>query len=65
MQTRLTLAAQLLRETNRSIADIAYSTGFYDHSAMTRAFRSATGMTPTQFREAERMSVKGKTPDAR
>ncbi|MGA2542700.1 MAG: AraC family transcriptional regulator [Verrucomicrobiota bacterium] len=52
MQTRLTAAAQLLRETERSIADIAHATGFYDHSAMTRAFRSATGMTPTQFREA-------------
>jgi AraC-like DNA-binding protein len=63
MQTRLTAAAQLLRETRRSIADVAYSTGFYDHSAMTRAFRSATGMTPTQFREAEGISVKAKTPD--
>lgn len=51
MQTRVTAAAQLLRETRRSIADIAYACGFYDHSAMTRAFRSATGMTPTQFRE--------------
>jgi AraC-like DNA-binding protein len=51
MQTRLTAAAQLLRETKRSIADIAYATGFYDHSAMTRAFRSATGTTPTEFRQ--------------
>jgi AraC-like DNA-binding protein len=53
MQTRVTAAAQLLRETRRSVADIAYACGFYDHSAMTRAFRSATGMTPTQFRELE------------
>lgn len=51
VQTRLTAAAQLLRETERAIAYIAVATGFYDHSAMTRAFRSATGMTPTQLRQ--------------
>jgi AraC-like DNA-binding protein len=51
MQNRLTAAARLLRETDRSISDIAYATGFYDHSAMTRAFRSATGTTPTEFRQ--------------
>jgi AraC-like DNA-binding protein len=57
MHTRLTAATQLLRETERSIADIAHATGFYDHSAMTRAFRSATGMTPTEFRQ--RLGEKG------
>ena len=50
MQTRLALAARLLTETERPVAEIAYECGFYDHSAMTRAFRSATNLTPTQFR---------------
>ena len=50
MQTRLAAASRLLRETDRSVADIAYACGFYDHSALTRAFRSATNLTPTQFR---------------
>ena len=50
MQTRLSAAARLLVESSRSISDIAYACGFYDHSAMTRAFRSATNLTPTQFR---------------
>ena len=50
MQTRLAAAASLLVETERSIADIAVSCGFYDHSAMTRAFHSATNLTPSQFR---------------
>ena len=50
IQTRLAAAARLLAETERSVADIAYACGFYDHSAMTRAFRSATNQTPTQFR---------------
>jgi PAS domain S-box-containing protein len=49
-QTRLAAAAQLLTDTDRSVADIALACGFYDHSAFTRAFRSATGRTPTEFR---------------
>lgn len=49
-QTRLTAAARLLRETDQSVAEIAHACGFYDHSAFTRAFRAATGITPTQFR---------------
>jgi AraC-like DNA-binding protein len=50
MQTRLAAAARLLTETEKPVAEIAYECGFYDHSAMTRAFRSATNLTPTQFR---------------
>jgi len=49
-QTRLAAASRLLRETGQAVADVAVSCGFYDHSAFTRAFRSATGMTPTAFR---------------
>jgi PAS domain S-box-containing protein len=51
VQTRLAAAARLLRETEDSLSDIAYACGFYDHSAMTRAFHSATNLTPTQFRK--------------
>jgi AraC-like DNA-binding protein len=54
MQTRLAAAARLLIETDRSISDIACACGFYDHSAMTSAFRSATNLTPTQFRSLKR-----------
>jgi PAS domain S-box-containing protein len=49
-QTRLAAAAQMLEESDRPVADIALACGFYDHSAFTRAFRSATGRTPTDFR---------------
>ncbi|HLH55814.1 MAG TPA: AraC family transcriptional regulator [Verrucomicrobiae bacterium] len=49
-QTRLAAAARLLIETRRSVADIACACGFYDHSALTRAFRSAANMTPSKFR---------------
>jgi AraC-like DNA-binding protein len=51
-KTRLAAASVMLKETDRSIADIAIDCGFFDHSAFTRAFRSATGLTPTQFRAA-------------
>jgi PAS domain S-box-containing protein len=54
IQTRLAAAARMLTETDRSVADIAYACGFYDHSALTRAFRSATNQTPTQFRNVTR-----------
>jgi AraC-like DNA-binding protein len=53
-RTRLDAASRLLRESEQSIAAIAVACGFYDHSAFTRAFRSATGQTPSQFRESAR-----------
>ncbi len=49
-QTRLNEAARRLRETADSVAEVALACGFCDHSAFTRAFRAATGVTPTQFR---------------
>jgi PAS domain S-box-containing protein len=51
VQTRLNAAARLLAESDSSVAQIAVDCGFYDHSAFTRAFRSATDLTPSQFRE--------------
>ncbi len=54
LQTRLNAAARLLSETDLSVAQIACACGFYDQSALTRAFRSATNLTPTQFRTIHR-----------
>jgi PAS domain S-box-containing protein len=51
-QTRLAAAARLLRETRQSIAEIGQACGFYDHSAFSRAFHSAMGVTPSAYREA-------------
>jgi len=51
-QTRLTVAARLLRETGLGVCDIAHACGFYDHSAFSRAFHSAMGITPSGYREA-------------
>lgn len=51
--TRLAASAQLLDETKDSVAQIALACGFYDHSAFTRAFKAATGRTPTEFRQRQ------------
>ncbi len=55
-RTRLQAASRFLGETDRTVSEIAHECGFCDHSAFTRAFRSATGLTPTQYRERERAS---------
>ena len=47
---RLANAARLLRETNRSIADIADATGFSDQSYFDKRFKRAFGQTPKEFR---------------
>lgn len=47
---RVTQAARLLRETDRSIAEIASSLGFADQSHFDRRFRRHYGRTPRQFR---------------
>jgi len=53
-QTRLAAASRLLLETPLPVAAIALDCGFYDHSALTTAFREATGTTPTQYRAQRR-----------
>ena len=57
-QTRLQAATALLESTSTSVAEIAVTCGFTDHSAFTRTFKSALGLTPTQHR-----SHPVKTPD--
>ena len=47
---RIAAACRQLEETDKSIADIAFSCGFSDHSAFTRAFKSSTSVTPSVYR---------------
>ncbi len=47
---RLANGARLLRETDRSIADIADATGFSDQSYFDKRFKRAFGHTPKEFR---------------
>jgi AraC-like DNA-binding protein len=50
LKARITAATRMLRETGDSVADVALACGFYDHSAFSRAFRRATGRTPSEMR---------------
>ena len=52
LQCRLRLAAQRLRESAQSLADIAYEAGFADQSHLQRLFRRAYGTTPQAYRQA-------------
>lgn len=47
---RRTLAQQLLRETEYSLAEIAFLAGFSEQSAFTRAFKRWSGQTPRSYR---------------
>ena len=49
-RARLGTASRLLRQTDWPVARVAVECGYFDHSAFTRAFRSAVGLTPAQFR---------------
>ena len=50
LQQRVERAKQLLRNTDRLIADIALECGFSSHSHLSRKFRQFTGMTPKAYR---------------
>lgn len=50
-QQRLRKVKQLLRETNLTIAQIAESTGYYNATTMSRAFKRYEGVTPSAYRE--------------
>lgn len=49
---RLSLAATALRETNRSISEIALETGFCSTSYFIEVFRAQFGTTPRRYRSA-------------
>ncbi|MDC7682851.1 AraC family transcriptional regulator [Asticcacaulis sp. BYS171W] len=50
---RIDHARRLLRDGTAPIAEIAFRLGYSDQSALTRAFRDATGMTPAVWRRQE------------
>jgi AraC-like DNA-binding protein len=51
---RLLAACRQMRETDRSLAEIAYACGFSDPSAFTRDFHRQFGLSPREFRRRER-----------
>ncbi|WP_309570810.1 helix-turn-helix domain-containing protein, partial [Deinococcus sp.] len=49
-RVRVDAATTLLRDTELPVARIAVECGYFDHSAFTRAFRAAVGLTPRAYR---------------
>jgi AraC family transcriptional regulator len=54
LRLRLERAKRLLRETDRSIAQIAFECGFSHQEHMTRFFGQLAGTTPAVFRRTVR-----------
>ncbi len=50
MRLRIQRAMELLRQTDRSITEIAFAVGFNDSNYFTRQFKKVTGLPPRQFR---------------
>lgn len=57
IQTRLVMAAHLLRNTNNSVIDIAMESGFGQISCFNRIFSREFGETPTAFRKKFKMQT--------
>jgi AraC-like DNA-binding protein len=55
--TRLNLVCRLLTDTDLPIAELAYRSGYADQSALTRAMRKATGLTPAAYRRRARVQA--------
>jgi len=49
---RINKACKLLKETNLSISEIAYSVGIFDQFYFSRLFKRRTGLTPIEYRKA-------------
>jgi AraC-like DNA-binding protein len=56
-QVRLGRVQHWLATTNLSIAELAYRGGYADQSALTRAMRNATGLTPAAYRRERRVAL--------
>lgn len=50
-EIRINKAKALLRDTNKSIADVAYATGFNSPAYFTTLFRQKQNQTPSEFRK--------------
>lgn len=54
IQTRIHHAAELLKNTDKSVSDIAYECGFHDSNYFSLQFKKATGLPPRDFAKRHR-----------
>jgi AraC-like DNA-binding protein len=51
-EARIKRACQLLRTSNKTVAEVAYACGFSDPKYFSRSFKQSTGQSPTEFKNA-------------
>ncbi len=56
-RVRVAFARRELVMTDKPIAEIAHSSGFFDQSQMTKTFKRVTGQTPAAYRTANRKQI--------
>ena len=49
-EARIKRACQLLRQTDKTIAEVAYACGFSDPKYFSRSFKQSTGQSPTEYK---------------
>jgi len=49
-EARIKHACQLLRQTDKTVAEVAYACGFSDPKYFSRCFKTSTGQSPTAFK---------------
>ena len=63
--TRRDLALRFMEDPRRSLVDITFELGFSQQSALTRAFRRWTGMSPSDWRQrlqSGQLQLAGRSP---
>lgn len=50
-QKRISNASELLKNTDKTIQEIAFQTGYNDEKYFSRSFKKVTGMSPSDFRK--------------
>ena len=58
---RLEHAMDLLKNTDQLVADLCYDSGFQNVNHFNRTFKNATGLSPTEYRRANRPGRSGRT----
>jgi len=61
---RMQLGARLLRESSRTVADIALEVGYDSEAAFARAFKRMVGVPPAAWRRAQAGNPRHETADA-
>lgn len=51
-EARIKRACQLLRQSDKTVAEVAYACGFTDPKYFSRCFKQSTGQTPTDYKNA-------------